>query len=903
MEREQRRASTSKVLDSLPRERECWLKVYSPRPLSHLSHLHLSSSLTPSPTIDSSFVSTTPTPTMAITNPSTPSATPAHPTAARRTMASPDENSDPSQFSAAAFQASLAQGGPLKPLLSTRPPSPRKALAPSSSLKAPSSDDVLGSLSNRPTRARRTLAAMQSDGDVSLAIAALPGVADEDMSRLLDMTLHLGSLSSPAAPTTPAARHKDLMGRMAALRKLQRREAAPPMSGAGLRKPQMTEEELDRLDEQELERLAWEAMEQNRPATPTPAAASARKPALEPVPLLSQLNTQASPQRRARYRRQREELGPVETSEAESPVTPLEEAAPALPEKLSPAALNAPASTPVEEASQPALAPAAAAPKPTLLRKPSRKTLQPVPAPAQPAEAGAPASSASASITKPSTKQPTCHSAGPAPASEPAEPKQAQPSTASTWALKPRGLPSAPASSPVPPPATERARPSAATSASAALALAPAPAAASIHAAPVPAASAIASTARLIIPERTVAAPAAAAVSSGSKGKEAAQSPSNLPRKSALPQPRVVSGSKVGGAAKKIGAAVAPAPAPAAVAAPPAAAPVVAPLQKAALAKVVAPVVAAEPSPASAPAHLEPLSEVSEPSTSSQPAQPAPIDLTHSSPAPLMARKKVSAAQGPTLPLSPLARSRRVNAARKSASKAVAVVRAEVARARLAPVSSVGRAASSGAKAGPSAAAPAPAAAPVPAGFRLSSTGTLVPLSKSSTFAFAARDARAAASTRARAAASEATATASRSHAGPKANAVPAWLKARKAQLQADEAARLEAELERVRDAELAKGRKASSTSRRIPSDAATAPAGGFVSSMEQRSAERAAWEEKRAHKEALLDAAKEAARKEREAREEQEYREARARAVIKATPMPAAIYGGSSTTVVKGKR
>lgn len=181
----------------------------------------------------------------------------------------------------------------------------------------------------------------------------------------------------------------------------------------------------------------------------------------------------------------------------------------------------------------------------------------------------------------------------------------------------------------------------------------------------------------------------------------------------------------------------------------------------------------------------------------------------------------------------------------------------------------------------------------VPEGFRLSSTGQLVAISKPKEFSFAKPSSRATQATREE--------TRQGVTSGPKANPVPEWLKKRREALKKEEAARLKAELERVRLEELHRGQAPQPSQSRLRGQqeannnvhgpAATVAPGAFVSSVEARLAERAAWEERRREKEEALERQREAARLERQKRDDEEYREARKRSVPKANPVPAWLH------------
>lgn len=258
----------------------------------------------------------------------------------------------------------------------------------------------------------------------------------------------------------------------------------------------------------------------------------------------------------------------------------------------------------------------------------------------------------------------------------------------------------------------------------------------------------------------------------------------------------------------------------------------------------------------------------------------------------LRARASRPCASGITIPRSPFARPRRESAVRSAAARALATARSS-------SITSRKDARASAASSSTVASSPPEDVVGVPQGFRLSSTGTLVAIPRAQAFVRQARHQQAARARATQAAASEREQAASRGI--PRANPVPAWMQQRKAQLALEEEARLEAERARVRAEELGKSAASlRSSARRVD---APAPAerkgrgGAFVSSVDARLRERAAWELKRAEHEKVLEAEREQARSERMQLEEQQYREARARAVPKANPVPASIYGHSTIT------
>ncbi|CEH12617.1 hypothetical protein CBOM_00591 [Ceraceosorus bombacis] len=220
----------------------------------------------------------------------------------------------------------------------------------------------------------------------------------------------------------------------------------------------------------------------------------------------------------------------------------------------------------------------------------------------------------------------------------------------------------------------------------------------------------------------------------------------------------------------------------------------------------------------------------------------------------------------------------------------------------------------------------------IPAGYRLSSTGTLVPLAQSSSFTFSERANRAKkAHLQSKKRDEKQTSSSSgRRRAGeeddkkgPKANPVPAWLLRRKEELARLEQERLDLQRRRVREEELGKSsRRAKTTSSvtrssKAPGTASSSthanakaskshtgpgpcPASApvpFVSSIEARLQERAAWETKRRAHEEELERERERAKRMRVEMEEEEDRRERKRRNPKANPLPQAIYGTFTTT------
>ncbi|KDN46474.1 hypothetical protein K437DRAFT_268122 [Tilletiaria anomala UBC 951] len=227
-----------------------------------------------------------------------------------------------------------------------------------------------------------------------------------------------------------------------------------------------------------------------------------------------------------------------------------------------------------------------------------------------------------------------------------------------------------------------------------------------------------------------------------------------------------------------------------------------------------------------------------------------------------------------------------------------------------------------GLAAGPTCQAPDAA----PAGFRLSSTGHLVPAVAPRTFSFDAGSslisATAGSSTtivttngmtarqramldaqRAKDASAATKEAELQRRSRYKANDVPLWIRKRKEQLQAEGEARLQREIESVRRAELGEGKKSGPGKQhdrhrqQAARKASLEDAKPFVSSIDARLAERAEWERKRKANEDALEAARQVARAEKLKREEEEYQEARRRAVPKANPVPEWLYGGRVPT------
>ncbi|UZJ55401.1 hypothetical protein CBS101457_004721 [Exobasidium rhododendri] len=172
----------------------------------------------------------------------------------------------------------------------------------------------------------------------------------------------------------------------------------------------------------------------------------------------------------------------------------------------------------------------------------------------------------------------------------------------------------------------------------------------------------------------------------------------------------------------------------------------------------------------------------------------------------------------------------------------------------------------------------------IPKGFRLSSTGTLIPQIKCQPFHTASAPLSSSRS-RTRRLSSDADST---THV--KANPVPAWLKRRKNALLKVEEEQLAKELDRVRAEELGQNVGQSSTivqKRAGSAKAASTQKSAYTSAVEKRIAERAAWEVKRKLKEDLLQQEKERARQERAQREEEDYRQARMKSIPRANPVP----------------
>ena len=208
--------------------------------------------------------------------------------------------------------------------------------------------------------------------------------------------------------------------------------------------------------------------------------------------------------------------------------------------------------------------------------------------------------------------------------------------------------------------------------------------------------------------------------------------------------------------------------------------------------------------------------------------------------------------------------------------------------------------------------------APIPSGFRLSSTGHLIPVVVSTRFSFDADAAFASASTaltkrqravltakQEKADQQKATTSQTKAKAEYKANAVPDWILKRKEQLKEEEERRLALEMKWVQEKELGSKRKACVEKKNAvnpPPRGAKAVAKvklssrPFVSSTEVRLTERAEWEKKRQANENAIEAARSKAREERERIEEEEIKELRRRAVPKANPVPEWLSGGTVT-------
>ncbi|CAO1627517.1 unnamed protein product [Parajaminaea phylloscopi] len=243
-------------------------------------------------------------------------------------------------------------------------------------------------------------------------------------------------------------------------------------------------------------------------------------------------------------------------------------------------------------------------------------------------------------------------------------------------------------------------------------------------------------------------------------------------------------------------------------------------------------------------------------------------------------------------------------------------------------------------------------AADVPEGFRLSSTGSLVAVARPQPRSTATGSSEQPFAPSAQhlaklLAAAEEAERLRRSRVEYKAHDVPAYLERRRLELKMEEEQQLQRQIEAVRAKELGQpaagegAGEAANRRRTIPatsrsavlapalmgrppatshaavakvperSDTRSGPAAGsskpaprpFVSATSTRLAERAAWENKRAARDALLEAERAAARAERERREEEELKKERARRIPKANPVPREIYGTSGIVTVRKTR
>lgn len=173
-----------------------------------------------------------------------------------------------------------------------------------------------------------------------------------------------------------------------------------------------------------------------------------------------------------------------------------------------------------------------------------------------------------------------------------------------------------------------------------------------------------------------------------------------------------------------------------------------------------------------------------------------------------------------------------------------------------------------------------------PIGFRLTTIGTLVAETRCKPFK--ATSAPNAPRRRRSSTGGKVTNSASKAATGAsKANPVPQWLKRRKEALLMAEEDQLRKQLEQVRTQELGKTGSNDKVRNCHAGSERRAVQANFTSAVEKRITARAAWENKRREREALLDEERQRAIKEREKREEDEYRLARQRSVIRANPVP----------------
>ncbi|PWN29533.1 hypothetical protein BDZ90DRAFT_112931 [Jaminaea rosea] len=207
----------------------------------------------------------------------------------------------------------------------------------------------------------------------------------------------------------------------------------------------------------------------------------------------------------------------------------------------------------------------------------------------------------------------------------------------------------------------------------------------------------------------------------------------------------------------------------------------------------------------------------------------------------------------------------------------------------------------------------------VPAGYRVTSTGQLVPTAASSTATVPSASSRtrrtapvassvsytpSAAHFSSLLSATEASATSSSSRALG-AGDVPAYLARRREEVQREVDDELARRIEKARRDELARSGARGSSSRfaHLPpalmgpkgsssSSRTAAPAPAPPSALSQRLESRRAWETSRRARDALVEAERAAAREERERLEAEELRKERERRCPRANPVPEEIYG-----------
>ncbi|CAO1623166.1 unnamed protein product [Sympodiomycopsis kandeliae] len=186
----------------------------------------------------------------------------------------------------------------------------------------------------------------------------------------------------------------------------------------------------------------------------------------------------------------------------------------------------------------------------------------------------------------------------------------------------------------------------------------------------------------------------------------------------------------------------------------------------------------------------------------------------------------------------------------------------------------------------------------IPEGFRMTSTGSLVPcvptLDEGEPIPFAPSLSHQAKLQKA----IEEEERIRKERSQVKAHQVPDYLKKRRQELEAEREAELQREIDSIRQSEGQRHSKRQISESlmgnkpRTRTTSTTTSGKPFVSSLELRNQERQAWESKRKAREDLLENERSKARDERLKREEEELRLERERRVIKAHCVPEHIYG-----------